>query len=184
MNRSDRDRQWLLEHSAQVVSMALSNLDIDVPSFEQQQQNSKAVLKDFSNDNENNVEENAAKLSSEKQLEQRLGNLLKYGVLLASAVVITGGILYLIHHGGEPAQYQVFRGEPTEFRSPIGVIRAVLSGSRRAIVQLGLLLLIATPIVRVVVSLFTFIKIRNFIYAIITFLVLSGLIYSLIGAYY
>ena len=89
----------------------------------------------------------------------------------------------MIRHGGEPADYQIFQGEPAEFCSPVGVVRAVLSGSRRGLIQFGLLLLIATPIVRVVVSLLAFCWRRDFLYAIVTLLVLAGLIYSTLGAY-
>lgn len=121
---------------------------------------------------------------SEKQLEYLLSNLLKYGVLLASSVVLLGGILYLIHHGSEPAEYKVFLGTPSEFRSPTGVVNAILAGSRRGIIQLGLLILIAIPILRVIISFLTFLLQRNFIYVIITSLVLASLTYSLIGAYY
>ncbi|MDM9382459.1 DUF1634 domain-containing protein [Chlorogloeopsis sp. ULAP01] len=113
-----------------------------------------------------------------------LSNLLKYGVLLASSMVLFGGILYLLQHGAEPVDYQFFHGEPSELRSPTGVVTAVLSGSRCGIIQLGLLVLIATPILRVVVSLLVFVKQRNWIYVTITTLVLTALIYSLVGAYY
>ncbi|RUS96464.1 hypothetical protein DSM107003_25610 [Trichormus variabilis SAG 1403-4b] len=92
--------------------------------------------------------------------------------------------MYLLHHGSEPAEYQFFRGTPSEFHSPGGVVTAVLSGSRRGIIQLGLLLLIATPILRVIVSLFSFLIRREFIYVIITSIVLASLTYSLVGAYY
>ncbi|MFN6568478.1 DUF1634 domain-containing protein [Dendronalium sp. ChiSLP03b] len=130
------------------------------------------------------ADENLMKTPTELQLANLLSNLLKYGVLIASAVVLVGGILYLIRHGAEPAGYGVFRGEPSEFRSPAGVLSAVLLGSRRGIIQLGLLLLIATPIVRVLISLVAFVLRREFIYALVTFLVLASLIYSLVGAYY
>jgi uncharacterized membrane protein len=143
-------------------------------------------LQDSELECDNNIETNATKLSkraSDRILEQLLSNLLKYGVLLASAIVLIGGILYLIRHGGEPADYQFFQGEPAEFCSPVGVVRAVLSGSRRGLIQFGLLLLIATPMVRVVVSLLAFCWRRDFLYAIVTLLVLAGLIYSTLGAY-
>ena len=124
------------------------------------------------------------KTSSEQQLENLLSNLLKYGVIIASAVVLLGGILYLIRHGAEPAEYQFFRGTPSEFRSPTSVVKAVFSGSRRGIIQLGLLLLIATPIVRVIVSLLAFVRQRDFIYIIVNLFVLAALTSSLIKAYY
>ncbi|MBD2056096.1 DUF1634 domain-containing protein [Oculatella sp. FACHB-28] len=113
-----------------------------------------------------------------------LSNLLKYGVWLATAIVLLGGILYLVRHGMEPVNYHIFQGEPDMFRSPAGVIDAVLSGRRRGIVQLGLLFLIATPVLRVLVSFIFFIKQRDIPYVIITGLVISGLLYSLLGAYF
>ena len=130
------------------------------------------------------LEKDATKLSDDQQLGQLISNLLKYGVLIASTIVLLGGILYLIHHGAEPADYQFFHGAASEFRSPTKVFTAVSSGSRRGIIQLGLLVLIATPITRVAVSLLAFIKLRDFTYIAITLLVLAGLIYSVIGAYF
>ncbi|MBE9205038.1 DUF1634 domain-containing protein [Nostoc sp. LEGE 06077] len=141
-------------------------------------------LEEQLNSCEMNASHIVSKTPGEQQLEYILSNLLKYGVLIASAVVLLGGILYLIHHGSEPATYQIFHGEPSEFRSPNGVINAVLSGSRRGIIQLGLLLLIATPILRVIISLLAFIVQREVTYIVVTLVVLASLIYSLVGAYF
>ncbi len=137
-----------------------------------------------SSDCEVDTNSNDTKTLNEQQLEMLLSNILKYGVLIASTVVLVGGILYLIRHGAEPVDYQFFQGEPSEFCSPTGVFTAVLSGSRRGMIQLGLLLLVATPIVRVVISLLTFLWQREFTYVMITLSVLTALIYSLVGAYY
>lgn len=130
-----------------------------------------------------NPAQNVTQISSDRELEQFISNLLKYGVILSSAIVLVGGILYLIRHGAEPAEYQFFQGEPSVFCSPKGVVTAVLSGSRRGIIQLGLLLLIATPVARVAFSLLTFLRQRDLSYVIVTLFVLAGLIYSFIGAY-
>ncbi|WNZ48506.1 DUF1634 domain-containing protein [Leptolyngbya boryana CZ1] len=120
----------------------------------------------------------------EAKLELWISNLLRYGVQLSSLIVLVGGILYLIHHHAEPVDYRVFQGEPAIYRSPSGVVQALLEGHRRGIIQLGLLVLIATPILRVLLSLVTFLRWRDYTYAAITFLVLSGLIYSFVGAYF
>lgn len=122
-------------------------------------------------------------LAGDRTIEQLVSHLLKFGVLLASAIVLLGGWIYLSRHGTEPAEYQFFHGEPTEFCSPWGVVQAVLSGNSLSIIQLGILLLIATPIVRVVFCLSTFIWQRDLSYIFITSFVLAGLLYSLIGAY-
>jgi uncharacterized membrane protein len=127
--------------------------------------------------------ERNAELASEQRLEQFISNLLKYGVLLSSAVVLVGGILYLMRYGAEPADYRFFLGEPAAFCSPKGVITEVLAGHYRGIIQFGILLLIATPVVRVAFSFLAFLWRRDFAYAVLTFLVLAGLIYSFIGAY-
>lgn len=122
--------------------------------------------------------------SHEAQLARSLSNLLQYGVWLASAVVLIGGILYIMRHGAEPVDYHVFRGEPAMYRSLAGIVTAMFAGHRRAIIQFGLLILIATPIVRVILSFISFLCWRDFTYAAITAVVLSGLIYSFIGAYF
>lgn len=122
--------------------------------------------------------------SQEAKLELWISNLLRYGVQISSLIVLVGGILYLIHHHAEPVDYRVFQGEPAIYRSPSGVVQALLEGHRRGIIQLGLLVLIATPILRVLLSLVTFLRWRDYTYAAITFLVLSGLIYSFVSAYF
>ncbi|KAB8315618.1 DUF1634 domain-containing protein [Tolypothrix campylonemoides VB511288] len=147
-------------------------------------QQSVSTVTKFPNDCEVDANKEDTKILSELQLEELLSNLLKYGVIIASTVVLIGGILYLIRHGAERADYHFFQGEPSYFRSPTGVVTAVLSGSRRGIIQLGLLLLVATPIIRVVISLWIFLRRREFTYVVITLIVLTALIYSLVGAYY
>ncbi|MCC5665708.1 DUF1634 domain-containing protein [Nostoc sp. CHAB 5784] len=173
---------FLAQPDIEVVTLTLPQENID-SNIEKLEQSSNTVAQ-LPNSCEIDANKNVTKTLSEQQLEYLLSNLMKYGVLIASAVVLLGGILYLIHHGAEPAEYHFFRGEPSEFRSPGGVVKAVLSGSDRGIIQLGLLLLIATPIVRVFISLLAFLLQREFIYMIVTLLVLASLIYSLVGAYY
>lgn len=121
--------------------------------------------------------------SQEAELERSISNLLQFGVWIASAIVLIGGILYLIRHGAEPVDYHVFRGEPAIYRSLPGIMGAILAGHRRAIIQFGLVILIATPILRVILCFITFLRWRDLTYVAITALVLSGLIYSLVGAY-
>ena len=119
------------------------------------------------------------KVWSQPPLEQSVSYLLRAGILVASAIVLVGGALYLIRHGAEPANYQVFRGASV-FSSPAGVVTDVLSGSSRGIMQLGLLLLIATPVARVAFSLLAFLLQRDLTYVIITLFVLATLTYSFI----
>ncbi len=116
------------------------------------------------------------------RFEQVLGNLLRAGVLLAAAVVLVGAGVYLARHGAEPPQYQFFRGEPSDLRSVGGVLRMAGSLSGRGIIQLGCLLLVATPIMRVAVSLAAFARARDGTYVLVTAIVLALLLVSLLGS--
>jgi uncharacterized membrane protein len=117
--------------------------------------------------------------STDQQLDQALGNLLRGGVILAATVVLLGGVAYLATSGRAPADHHTFRGEPDELCHPIGIVRAALALEVRGVIQLGLLLLIATPIARVVFTVFAFARQRDGTYVIITLIVLGLLLYGL-----
>ena len=145
--------------------------------------NHVSVVDKLPNDCTVDSEENLTQVSSDRQLEQFISNLLKYGVFLASAVVLIGGILYLIHYGAQPADYQFFRAKSSVICSPSDLLTDILSGHCQGIIQLGLVILVATPIARVAFSLLAFLRQRDFTYVMLTLFVLSGLIYSLVGAF-
>jgi len=116
------------------------------------------------------------------RIEVILGNLLRTGVLLSAAVVLAGACVYLVRHAHEPANYRVFRGEPSDYRTIRGVIQSVARGRGRGLIQLGLLLLIATPIARVAFSIVGFAIERDRLYVVFTLIVLAILLYSLLGS--
>jgi uncharacterized membrane protein len=120
---------------------------------------------------------------TEQQVEGIVGNLLRVGVILAAVVVFVGGALYLIRHGATSPDYRVFHGEPADLRSVSGIVTDALSLQSRGIVQLGLLLLVATPVARVAFSVFAFAQQRDRTYVIVTLSVLAVLLYSLVGGY-
>ncbi len=121
-------------------------------------------------------------LFGDRRLEVILGNLLRTGVLLSAAVVLAGACVYLWHHAHESANYREFQGEPEEFRTISGVIHSAFSGRGRGLIQLGLLLLIATPIGRVAFSVVGFSIERDWMYVGFTVIVLTILLYSLLGS--
>ena len=119
---------------------------------------------------------------NDRKIEQWLGNLLRAGVLLAGFVVFCGGCLYLVRHGSAPADYQIFRGEPSNYRTVTGIIREALALRGRGIIQFGLLLLIATPIARVAFSVWGFAAERDRMYTVFTLIVLAILLFSMLGS--
>jgi len=112
-------------------------------------------------------------------METVMGRLLQIGVLLASAVVLLGGILYVRAHAGAPMNYTTFAGEPEELRHPAQLFHLIATGDGAAIVQLGLLLLIATPIARVVFAVVGFAIERDRLYVAVSLVVLAVLMISL-----
>jgi uncharacterized membrane protein len=116
---------------------------------------------------------------SDEQVEQAIGTLLRAGVLLAAAVVLLGGTLFLRHQGSQVADYRVFLGEPPALRTAPGILTAALSGRGRGLIQLGLLVLIATPIARVAFALVAFVLQRDRLYTTVTAVVLAVLAFSL-----
>jgi uncharacterized membrane protein len=119
---------------------------------------------------------------NDQRIETIIGNLLRAGVILAAAVVFAGGILYLVRHGHETVSYSTFHGEPEALKSIVGVFHGVMALQARAIIQLGLLLLIATPIARVVFSAVAFALEHDYLYVCITLVVLAILLYSLLSS--
>jgi len=119
--------------------------------------------------------------NSDQEFDRLLGNLLITGVVLAALVVLTGGITYLVRHGAQHPNYKSFHGEPDSFRTVSGVVRSATEWSGRGLIQLGLLLLIATPVARVAFSLLVFLRQRDFLYCVFTLIVLGVLLFSLAG---
>ncbi len=116
------------------------------------------------------------------RIEIIVGHLLRTGVILAASVVLIGGVLYLSRHGHEVPDYATFHGESENLKRPLDIIQGVMQLNARAIIQLGLLLLIATPVARVLFSAIAFAIERDGMYVVITLIVLAVLLFSLFGS--
>jgi uncharacterized membrane protein len=120
---------------------------------------------------------------NDQKMEIIIANLLRAGVILAAAVVLVGGVAYLIHHGGECPEYQTFHGKDSSYRTLHSIATGAIQLDALAVIQLGLLLLIATPIARVAFSLVAFHLEQDRMYVAITAVVLAVLLYGLFAAH-
>jgi uncharacterized membrane protein len=118
---------------------------------------------------------------TDKRIDELMGLLLRSGVVLAAAVVFAGGVLYVARHPFPATNYRVFQGEPQNLRTIPGIAGQAKMLSGRGLIQLGLLILIATPIARVTFSVFAFFYERDWKYVLFTLIVLGLLLYSLLG---
>jgi uncharacterized membrane protein len=94
-----------------------------------------------------------------------------------------GAVLYLGKNPRARVDYHTFQAQPEQLRSVHGVFDAALQGQSAAILQLGLLLLVATPIARVLFSVFAFALEGDRMYVAFTLTVLAILLYSLFGSF-
>ena len=117
----------------------------------------------------------------DQRLEIIIGHTLRIGVMTAAAMVLIGGVLYLVQHGSTAPDYHAFQTASTPAHDLSGIVRNIRSLQSYGIIQLGLLVLIATPILRVVVSVIAFALERDVLYIVATLTVLAVLLYSLLG---
>lgn len=118
---------------------------------------------------------------TDTDIEQMVSVLLRVGVSIAAAVVLVGGIYFLWRHGGEQVNYHDFVGQPSIDRHIVEIAEGAISGRARSVIQLGILLLIATPIARVVLCLVGFAIERDRKFVVVTAIVLAVLLYGLIS---
>jgi uncharacterized membrane protein len=120
--------------------------------------------------------------STDRRAEQLVGRILQIGVLLSALVVSAGGVLYLSRDAGKLAGHHEFLGEPERLCNPLDIVRGAIALRPRAVIQLGVLLLILTPVVRVGFTVLVFLAQRDVKFVVITAFVLAVLLLSLLGA--
>lgn len=116
----------------------------------------------------------------EKSFQTIIGNLLRYGVWISLSVAFIGGIVYLMHHGNDIEDYSVFKeNDRNIFEVITAVVNGVISGSGEFLIFFGIILLFLTPVFRVILSLFSFLIEKDYLYVIITLIVILIIITSI-----
>jgi uncharacterized membrane protein len=118
---------------------------------------------------------------NDERVERIMGTLLQTGVIISGLVVLAGGVLYLVRYGPVPVNYENFVPERATVRSIRAIVNNALHGDGRAIIQCGLLLLIATPVARVFFSIIAFALEGDRLYVVLTLIVFTILLFSLLG---
>ncbi|RUT71319.1 DUF1634 domain-containing protein [Flavobacterium cupreum] len=116
----------------------------------------------------------------EKDFQKIVGNLLRYGVWISLSVAFIGGIVYLLHHGSDIENYSVFKENDRNIFEVIGAVyQGVIQGRGESIIFLGIVLLFLTPVFRVLLSLFSFLLEKDYLYVVITAIVICIIIMSI-----
>ena len=125
----------------------------------------------------------AAKASfKDTDMQSVIGWVLRIGVIVSITVVFIGGVIYIYRHGGATTNYSKFTGVP-DFVQLHGIINGIMNVRGRSIIQAGIILLIATPILRIVFSTISFVLEKDYLYVGISFLVLVIIIISSISGH-
>jgi len=117
-----------------------------------------------------------------RDMQRLIGNTLRWGVTLACVIALAGGIMYLFEHGAEPMKdYSRFSYDAPpagyeQYTTAEGIVSGVLGFSSIGWIQLGVVALILTPVMRVLLSFFDFVKQRDWLYAAITAMVLAVIV--------
>jgi uncharacterized membrane protein len=118
----------------------------------------------------------------DRHLALEVGGILRIGVIVSSAVIVSGLVPFIVREGLLHADYHVFRGEPAAFRSVSGAIVDAARADPRGIMQLGVLLLVATPFARVALCVVEFARAKDRLYVAVALLVLLALSWGLLGS--
>lgn len=118
----------------------------------------------------------------DKRLEIIIGNLLRTGVLTAAAIVLAGAGLYLAQHHADHVNYHSFVALPASLRNVVGIVRSAATLNSEGLMQFGLLLLIATPVARVIMAVVGFAMEKDKLYVVVSLIVLAVLLASLARA--
>ncbi len=119
----------------------------------------------------------------DKDMQLLLGQVLRAGTVISICVVFIGGIFYLYRHGHTIADYRVFKGIPDFVQHASGIFNGIFSLKGQAIIQFGIILLIATPIFRVIFSAIGFVLEKDYLYVGISLLVLFIIFISMLSGH-
>jgi uncharacterized membrane protein len=119
-----------------------------------------------------------------RKVELAISSLLRIGVLTSLLVVLAGTVVTFAHHPRYLSNRHAL-GTLTkpgaQFPHTLGsLVRGLEHGQGRAIVMAGLLLLIATPVMRVAFSVLAFVYQHDRVFVVITSIVLTLLLVSFV----
>lgn len=116
------------------------------------------------------------------RVEATVSAWLRIGVVSSVAVILAGLVMGIVANPGhltDPQAFLLLTSPGAAFPHSVADLTMELLAFRgRAIITIGVLLLIATPVVRVGVSLMAYLKERDWIYTAFTALVLTALVIS------
>jgi len=116
--------------------------------------------------------------ATDQRLEIAMGQMLRIGVTAAAIVVFIGGLLYICQASGPHPDYSQFHRASAAGYHIASIFSGSLHFESKSLIELGILLLIATPICRVLFGVVGFSLLRDWLYTAVSALVLTVLLVS------
>lgn len=120
----------------------------------------------------------------DSDIELAISKVLRYGVYLALFFAIIGGIVYVYRHGSEQVgtQYAHYVEKDEDFFDYVhNMFTGIFNGKGRDVITLGIIILLATPTVRILFSLLGYALEKDKMYMVITLIVLAIISVSVMG---
>jgi len=114
-----------------------------------------------------------------------IGKVLRYGVLLSGMLIILGTTGLALTNGASDTSGMLiynpnFIPHDSIDVSPSGLVHGIVAFAPFSWIELGVVVLIATPVARVLISVFLFAAERDRLYVLITAVVLALLLFSIL----
>ena len=116
---------------------------------------------------------------TDKTLQILLGRALQAGIIISISLILLGGIIYLVQNGERHFNYEYF----TAKISISSILRGLSHFESKSIIYLGIVFLIATPVLRVALSALGFVMEKDILYTAITVVVLLIILYSVLNGH-
>lgn len=115
---------------------------------------------------------------TQRSMELFIGKMLRVGVFTACGIALFGGLLYVMQNMGHRVDYADFSSSMA-VHNLSDIFSGLISFDPIAIIDLGLVILLATPVLRVVFSVVAFLLEKDYLYVVITLLVLFIILLNL-----
>ncbi|AFZ69814.1 putative membrane protein [Caldisphaera lagunensis DSM 15908] len=117
------------------------------------------------------------------EFEDVIGWALRIGVIISAILIIFGFALLIIHNGAYPYTLnQLINPKSNINTKTIGfnsIISGIMSFNGLDLIMLGLVVLIATPVLRVFIGIIQFAREKDYLYTIITIIVFFNLMFAI-----
>lgn len=116
---------------------------------------------------------------TDSDLQSIIGNVLRYGVLLALVTSLIGGVVLFMTQPDKKIDFSTFNEKDENiFIVFQRLFEGLQHGDGESIIFLGIILLFLTPAIRLILSLFSFFLEKDWLYIFITLIVISIIVFS------